>query len=106
MLEYGLDVLQGHMEALVDLDLRLCLKCTCLLSNREVEEGTYLYTGWCLSPLPAEILEELPRAYLEYLIMRKVAQQDDMVGSVRKWKREVEDRIWRDWNLKRQETRR
>ena len=92
-LQYGLDVLRRHMEALVVLDLKLYHKYACLLSDRQVAEGAYLYAGWCLFPIPTEIPEESICTRLEFLIKRKVAEYDDIVKSVRKWKNEVDDRI-------------
>jgi len=44
-LKYGLDVLRQRIEALVDPNLELYHKYACLLSDREVVEGAYLYTG-------------------------------------------------------------
>ena len=72
------------MEALVNLDLRFYHKYACLLSDCEVGEGAYLYTGYCLSPFPTKILEESTRTRLEYLTKRKVARYDYIAKSVRK----------------------
>ena len=88
------------MEALVNLDLRFYHKHAVLLSDCDVAEGAYLYTGWCFSPFPTEILQESIRTRLECLTKRKVVEYDDIAKSVRKWKNEVDVRIWRHWKQK------
>jgi hypothetical protein len=92
---HGLATLRQLITSLVNVDLALYHKYLSLLTDSEVAEKAYAYTGWYWSPLSDNTLEGLRRRELETLLWQDVGVYDEVAKSVRMWKGEVDGRIWR-----------
>lgn len=95
ILIHGLSSLQKRIADLVNLDLQLYHKYCSLLTDEEVAEQTYGYTGFPWNATLDRELQLMNREHLQWLLWEDTKLYGRISSSVRRWKCMVDGKIRR-----------